>query len=85
MYPSQSTSEGLVVRWLNAHNFKQHLREGQGLDLIASELKFSFQDSGRRGKRTQWLKVQKYTHVKVSLLLEQLQVSVLTFQTTESS
>ena len=57
MYPSQSTSEGLVVRWLNAHNFKQHLREGQGLDLIASELKFSFQDSGRRGKKTQWPKV----------------------------
>ena len=85
MYSSQSTSEGLVVRWLNAHNFKQHLREGQGLDLIASELKFTFQDSGRRGKRTQWPKVQKHTHVKVSLLLQQLRVSVLTFQTTESS
>ena len=85
MYPSQSTSEGLVVRWLNAHNFKQHLREGQGLDLIASELKFTFQDSGRRGKKTHWAKVQKYTHVKVIPLLEQLRVSVFTFQTTESS
>ena len=85
MYPSQSTSEGFVVRWLNAHNTKQHLREGQGLDLITSELIFTFQDSGRRGKRTQCVKVQKYTHVKVSLLLEQLRVSVLTFQTSESS
>ena len=63
----------------------KHLRGGQGLDSIMSELKFTFQDSGQRGKRTQWAKVQKYTHVKVSLLLEQLQVSVLTFQTTESS
>ena len=57
MYPSQSTSEGFVVRWLNAHYTKRHFREGQGLHLIASELKFTFQDSGRRGKRTQWAKV----------------------------
>ena len=46
-----------MVRWSNAHNTKKHLREGQGIDLIASELIFTFQDSGRRGKRTQWAKV----------------------------
>ena len=35
----------------------KHLRGGQGLDSIMSELKFTFQDSGRRGKRTQCPKV----------------------------
>ena len=48
---------GWLVRWSNAHNTKKPLREGQGIDLIASELIFTFQDSGRRGKRTQWAKV----------------------------
>ena len=48
---------GWLVRWSNAHNTKKPLREGQGIDLFASGLIFTFQDSGRRGKRTQCPKV----------------------------